>query len=46
MIETGRLTPSARQERRLREAFGVEVDDLLAPAADSRPLELSTGLQR
>lgn len=41
LIESGRLKPSARQAQRLREAFGVPVDDLLAAASDGLRLELT-----
>jgi transcriptional regulator with XRE-family HTH domain len=41
LIESLRLKPSQRQEQRLHEAFRVPVADLLAPASDRKPLELT-----
>lgn len=41
LIESRRLRPSSRQERRLQDAFGVPIDVLLAPAQDQSRLELS-----
>lgn len=41
LIESGRLRPSSRQALRLREAFGVPIEDLLAPASDRLGIEMA-----